>query len=262
MKPPQPPAPPPNFGPPNFDPIARLYRYAEYLTLGPLLQRTRTHFLPQLPPRHRALILGDGDGRFLAQLLTQQPHLQALAVDTSATMLHLLRHRCQPHANRLKTLQTSALDLFHPSEIPAPPVNSTHETSCPTTNWYPEASASCLISPLEKEGALAPDLITTHFFLDCLTQPELDTLAKNLAAHTAPGTLWLLSDFAIPPTPLLKPLAALYIRALYLAFRILTGLRVTHLPNPQSALTAAGFDRIARHDILYGLLYTEIWQHR
>jgi ubiquinone/menaquinone biosynthesis C-methylase UbiE len=97
--------------PPNFDRVARIYRWAEYLTLGPLLQRTRTHFLKQLPTLNRALILGDGDGRFLAQLLTTQPQLQALAVDTSATMLHLLRQRCHPHANRLQTLQTSALNL-------------------------------------------------------------------------------------------------------------------------------------------------------
>jgi ubiquinone/menaquinone biosynthesis C-methylase UbiE len=208
---------------PDFDPVARIYRFAEYLTLGPILQRTRTHFLPQLPPRTHALLLGDGDGRFLAQLLSIQPNLRALAVDTSATMLHLLRHRCQPHANRLQTLQASALTVAVPPGI---------------------------------------DLITTHFFLDCLTQPELDTLAHQVAAHTSPGTLWLLSDFAIPPTPLLRPLAALYIRSLYLAFRILTGLRVTHLPNPQSALQDAGFDRIARHDLLCGLLYTEIWQRR
>lgn len=209
--------------PPNFDPVARIYRYAEYLALGPLLQRTRTHFLPQLTPRHRALVLGDGDGRFLSQLLTQQPHLQALAVDTSANMLHLLRQRCQPHVNRLETLQASALTITPPRDT---------------------------------------DLITTHFFLDCLTQPELNTLTQTIAAQTAPGTLWLLSDFGPPHPRLLRPFAALYIRALYLAFRILTGLRVTHLPNPQSALTAAGFRRIARHDLLHGLLYTEIWQHR
>jgi ubiquinone/menaquinone biosynthesis C-methylase UbiE len=208
---------------PDFDPVARIYRFAEYLTLGPLLQRTRTHFLPQLPPRHRALLLGDGDGRFLAQLLTHQPNLRALAIDTSATMLHLLRQRCQPHAHRLQTLQASALSV-----TPAPDI----------------------------------DLITTHFFLDCLTQPELNTLAHQIATHTAPGTLWLLSDFAIPPTPRLRPFATLYIRALYVAFRILTGLRVTHLPNPQAALASAGFDRIARHELLHGLLYTEIWQHR
>lgn len=217
----------PNSTPPNFDPVARIYRYAEYLALGPLLQRTRTHFLPQLPPLHHALLLGDGDGRFLAQLLSHQPQLRALAVDTSASMLLLLRQRCKPYANRLQTLQTSAVDLFQTSATSPLPV---------------------------------PDLITTHFFLDCLTQPQLNALAQQIAAHTSPGALWLLSDFAIPPTPLLRPFAALYIRALYLAFRVLTNLRVTHLPDPASALTAAGFHRIARHELLYGILYTEIWQ--
>ena len=206
---------------PNFDRVARIYRLAEYLSLGPLLQRTRTHFLHDLPPRHQALVLGDGDGRFLARLLAHRPHLSALAVDTSATMLQLLRHRCQPYIQRVRTLQASALTVTPPPDT---------------------------------------DLIVTHFFLDCLTQSELQTLTQNIAANTAPGTLWLLSDFAIPQRALLRPLAALYIRFLYFAFRILTGLRVTHLPDPQSALTSAGFTRVARHELLCGLLYTEIWQ--
>jgi SAM-dependent methyltransferase len=213
--------------PPNFDPVARIYRYAEYLTLGPLLQRTRTHFLPQLTECRRALALGDGDGRFLSRLLQQNRGMQAVAVDTSAEMLSLLQthcHKAMPHdTNRLRVWHGSALHVTPAKDI---------------------------------------DLITTHFFLDCLTQPELNTLAQTIAAHTTPGTLWLLSDFGPPHPRLLRPFAALYIRALYLAFRILTGLRVTHLPDPQSALAAAGFDRIARHDLLHGLLYTEIWQHR
>jgi SAM-dependent methyltransferase len=236
---------------PNFDHVARVYRFAEYLALGPLLQRTRTQFLPDLPPRHQAVLLGDGDGRFLARLLARQPHLSALAVDTSATMLQLLRHRCQPYIHRVRTLQASALDLFA-SRYPEP--------SEAGTNGYPEPSGSGLISPPEIQGVLIPDLIVTHFFLDCLTQPELTTLTQNISAHTAPGTLWLLSDFALPQRPILRALATLYIRFLYLAFRILTGLRVTHLPDPQSALTSAGFTRLARHELLYGLLYTEIWQ--
>ena len=265
MTPDHPPAPslslaPPNVSVPDFDPVARIYQFAEYLALGPLLQRTRTHFLPQLPPRSHALLLGDGDGRFLAQLLATQPNLHALAIDTSAAMLHLLRRRCQPHAHRLQTLQTSALDLFHPS-------GEMRETRCEmrmqTHDDHRAHESIGFAAEYESSPRLSsPDLITTHFFLDCLTQPQLDTLALQLAAHTAPGTLWLLSDFAIPPSPFLRPLAALYIRALYLAFRILTGLRVTHLPNPQTALAAAGFDRIARHDLLCGLLYTEIWQRR
>jgi hypothetical protein len=208
---------------PNFDRVASIYRWAEYLSLGPILERTREHFLPQLADRHRALVLGDGDGRFLARLLHQNPTLQALAVDTSAAMLHLLTQRCHFASARLETLQASAL------HIDAPP---------------------------------ATDLIVTHFFLDCLTQPEVDRLTHHLAAQVAPGTLWLLSDFALPPNPLLRPLAALYIRGLYLAFALLTGLRISRLPDPQSALTNAGFKLLARHQRLSGLLYTELWQRQ
>jgi SAM-dependent methyltransferase len=218
---------------PNFDRIARLYRWAEYLTLGPLLQRTRTHFLPQLAHCRRALVLGDGDGRFLARLLQQNPGLQAVAVDTSAAMLRLLKQR-NP------TAQTVQLDALS----------------------YSGALASGLIVNEERSGASTPDLIVTHFFLDCLTQPELDQLTLNLAAPTRPGTLWLLSDFAVPTHPVLGPIGAVYIRALYLAFRILTGLRVTHLPDPHAALTHAGFSRLARHQRLGGLLYTELWQRK
>ena len=97
--------------PPNFDSIARIYRWAEYLSLGPLLVRTRNHFLPQLTPCRRALVLGDGDGRFLARLLQQNPDLHALAVDTSATMLHLLRERC------LRTAPNSHLNILQVSGV-------------------------------------------------------------------------------------------------------------------------------------------------
>jgi ubiquinone/menaquinone biosynthesis C-methylase UbiE len=210
---------------PNFDRVARIYRWAEYLSLGPLLIRTRTRYLPQVAHSRRALVLGDGDGRFLARLLQQNPSIHALAVDTSAKMLHLLRQRCLRAAPRaaLNTLQASALEIT--------PSRDT-------------------------------DLIVTHFFLDCFPQPEVDALTERIAAQVQPGTLWLLSDFAVPSSRILRPLAALYIRALYLAFRVLTGLRTTRLPDPHEALARAGFMRITRHERLCGLLYTELWQRQ
>ena len=128
----------------NFNPIARPYRWLEYLTLGPILQQTRLHHLPSLTQQNSALVIGDGDGRFLAQLLTQNPHIQAEAIDTSATMLHLLRQRCAPHANRLQTHQADAL-AFQP------------------TKRY--------------------DLVVTHFFLDCLTQTQLEALITQISPH-------------------------------------------------------------------------------
>jgi SAM-dependent methyltransferase len=208
---------------PDFDRVARIYRWAEWLTLGPLLERTREHFIGQIADRRQALILGDGDGRFLAALLEHNSHLQAVAVDTSAVMLSLLRKRCSSNAARVMTKQTSAL------AVNAPP---------------------------------STDLIVTHFLLDCFTQPEVDALTLRLAAQTAPGTLWLLSDFALSTQRILRPFTALYIRALYLAFRILTGLQVTQLPDPQRSLLQAGFERIERHQLVFGLLYTELWRRR
>jgi len=209
--------------PPNFNRVARLYRWAEYMTLGPILQHTRTHFLPQLADRREALLFGDGDGRFLARLLEQNPTLQATAVDISATMLHLLRQRCARAASRMQALHTSAI------EANVPP---------------------------------GTDLVVTHFFLDCLTQTEVDILVQGIATNTTPGTFWLLSDFQIPQRAIIRPFAAIYIRSLYLAFRILTGLRVQSLPDPQAVLQQTGFVRIAHHETLFGLIYTEIWQRQ
>lgn len=206
---------------PNFDRVAAIYRWAEYISLGPLLQRTRTHFLNQLgDPRH-ALVIGDGDGRFLEQLLHRYPHCHAIAVDISTAMLAKLSQRCGFASTRLSTIRRSAL------EIDTPP---------------------------------GTDLIVTHFLLDCFTQTDVDALTTRLAAALAPGGLWLISDFALPTHRIVRPFARLYIASLYAAFRLLTGLRVRHLPDTQSALRRAGLHRIARKTLLFGLLYTELWQ--
>jgi hypothetical protein len=142
-------------------------------------------------------------------------------------MLEHLRLRClrsvPSAATRLNTLQSSALDL-------------------------------------DADGLPQLDLIVTHFFLDCLSQPEVDTLTARLASQFRPGALWLVSDFALPANSLLRPFARLYIASLYAAFRMLTGLRVRHLADPQSSLRSNGLRCIARRTLLGGLLYTELWR--
>jgi hypothetical protein len=49
-----------NSAEPDFNRIARPYRWLEYLTLGKALENCRTHYLPQLlhhpPARRRALV--------------------------------------------------------------------------------------------------------------------------------------------------------------------------------------------------------------
>jgi SAM-dependent methyltransferase len=210
--------------PPNFDHIAKPYRWLEYLTLGKALEKCRNHYLPNLLDHRRALVIGDGDGRFLARLLIQNPDLQVDAIDTSATMLQFLRRRCEA----------------------ASPNAATHLRT---------HHANALTFPLKDSY----DLVVTHFFLDCLTQPELNTLIDRTANHLLPGALWLISDFRIPTGPMQLPAKAV-VRSLYLAFRILTGLRTTHLPDHSTPLIEAGLTRISQHHRLAGLLTTELWQ--
>ena len=209
--------------PPRFDHVARLYRWAEYLALGPLLKFTREQFLPSLSGCRRALLLGDGDGRFTAALLRTVPSLRAQAVDGSRAMLQLLRRRCAQDGN------AGRVELWHGSVAAAP------------------------ISP-------ATDLIVTHFLLDCLTQPELDSLALRLAAGVRPGCFWVVSEFGYPRHRLGRIAARVYLRGLYAAFRMLTGLVPQHLPDPERALGAAGFRRLERRERLGGFLYAEPWQ--
>jgi SAM-dependent methyltransferase len=213
---------------PNFDPIAHPYRWLEYLTLGPTLQRCRLHHLPKLLQQKNALILGDGDGRFLSRLLAANPSLQADAVDTSKTMLQLLRRRCE---------------AAEPSSTPR--LHAHHTNALTYSSSNPEKY----------------DLVVTHFFLDCLTQSDLEALITRTAPTLAPNALWLLSDFRIPAGPMGHP-AKLFVRSLYLAFRLLTGLRTTHLPDHATALANAGLTRISNYHSLAGLLTTELWQLR
>lgn len=211
--------------PPNFDRIARAYRWLEYLTLGPVLEHLRLHHLKSLEhlldPTAQALILGDGDGRFTARLLAACPGLHADVVDSSAGMLGQLQIRTRPAKDRIRLHRQDAVD-FHADND-------------------------------------AYDLVVTHFFLDCFDPLHVEQLVTKIVPTLKPAALWLVSEFRIPPGLLRWP-ATLYVRALYLAFRMLTGLRTTRLPDYAKAFEERGLKRIAVHHALCGLLTTELWQ--
>jgi len=206
----------------NFDRVARPYRTLEYLVLGRSLERTRLHFLPWLHSARNALVLGDGDGRFVACLLAMYPGLHATAVDSSAEMLKLLQQRCAPYSDRLQTFHGDAMQ-FTPA------------------------------------SGLSYDLVITHFFLDCFDESQIDELIAKLEPALEPTVLWLFSDFRVPRGTLELP-ARIMIRGLYLAFRILTELRTTRLPRHDAVLSKAGFKRIDQQTFLAGILTTELWR--
>lgn len=208
--------------PPNLNPLASLYRWMEWFTFGPALDRCRRAFLPQLLASRRALALGDGDGRFTARLLHANRQVRIDVVDASSAMLRLLLRRTGPHAARVR--------------------------------------AHCADARLWQPGSETFDLVYAHFFLDFLTPGEVRALARRLRPAVSPSALWVVSEFVIPPTLFGRLVARPVVAALYRAFGLLTGLKVRRLPNHPRALARSGFTLASRRTFLCGLLSSELWQ--
>jgi len=196
----------------------------EYLTFGPALHRRRCEFLNQTVSDRAVLILGDGDGRFTAQFLqyNQKAFVDSLECSQSMSRLAAARIARVPHAaSRVRQLQ---------QDIRTTQLSRTY------------------------------DLVITHFFLDCFTTGELEQLVPRITAHLKPGGRWLISEFQIPPHGLPRHLARLVIKALYLSFAILTGLKTRQLPDYGRVLQSNGYRRTNSRTGLAGMLVSEIWE--
>jgi hypothetical protein len=208
----------------DFDGIARAYRWLEYLTFGRLLERTRFAHIPWVTDRKRALILGDGDGRFVARLAVHSSVLYADAVDSSAKMLALLhaRIRAVGAEDRVTITHADVADKYFE----------------PCGSGY--------------------DLAVAHFFFDCFTETQVEAIIDRIMPKLAPNPIWIVSEFEIPPAGP-RIFARILIRLLYISFGSLTGLSVRSLPDYRQLLRSRGFVLEKRTTSIWGILVSELW---
>ena len=211
----------------NCDPLARWYRWLEYAGFGRALERRRLEFLPRLEPARKILLLGEGDGRFLAALLKINPTAEVDYVDSSRKMLALAEQRARKAAEGAPRVH------FHRSEV---------------LPW------------LRSRDPGGYDAICTHFFLDCFTQEQLEPLIHEIAGHAAPEACWVVSEFRYPDGGLAREWGRVCIGMLYGFFRLCTGLRVQRLPEHDRSIAAAGFRRTQRVVAVPGILTSELWE--
>ena len=206
----------------NCDRIARAYRFLEYAVFGGLLQNCRTTFLAETAGCERALVLGDGDGRFLRELTHTSSELSVDSIDASTAMMRLQRSRMLADGSERVRLHCQPL----PSALPG----------------------------------CGYDLVTTHFFFDCLEEPETAAVIEQAAEVACANATWLVSEFCVPETFWRRVRAQVWIETMYAFFRITTGLRVRAVPDYAPLLQKQGFRLCASRTYSAGMVKAELWK--
>jgi ubiquinone/menaquinone biosynthesis C-methylase UbiE len=210
----------------SFDAIAPWYRSLERIAFGDQLQRCRVACLGEIRAPRRALIVGEGNGRFLCELLRVHPTAEVDCLDASEGMLRLARKRVE---------QTS------PDR--AARVRFIHDD---ITSWTPPSPRY--------------DLIVTHFVLDCFREPELALITKKLATAATEDATWLLADFCIPVGGFARARARVWLTLMYGFFRATAGIEATGLIDPAPFLQAHGFALTTQHQFKGAMLKSESWR--
>lgn len=208
----------------NFDLVAPHYRLLETIAFGNALQKARTCWIQQIPRPRRALVVGEGNGRFLCELLRAHPRIDIDCVDASGGMLALARARVR----RLRPESLASVRFFHLDVL----------------NWSPPDSY---------------DLLVTHFFLDCFPREQVGAIVAKLAQAARPTAIWLIADFCIPHRRFARTHAKFWVRMMYAFFRVVAGIPTKELVDPTPYLQCNGFIgrslRLSRGGMLRSGLY-------
>ena len=209
----------------SFDRIAPHYGWLERVLAGGKLQTMRTRWMEDFPEPRRALLAGEGHGRFLVPLLRTFPSVRIVFVDASSAMHTVARHRMKQAG-------------------------------------FPETRVQFIQAQLPHSDLATGDfdLVVTHFFLDCFPPDQLNAVIGNLAGASTAQANWLLADFCIPTSGLSRVRARWIIAIMYLFFRAATRLPARTLTSPDRLLNAQGFRLKRRCLAEWGLIHSDRWE--
>ena len=211
----------------SFNAIAPWYRALETFAFGDALQRARIACLGEIDTPRRALIVGEGNGRFLCELVRRYPGIEVDCVDASDRMLRLARQRIERELPKnLDRIRFLHRDI---------------------TSWTPTQRAY--------------DLIVTHFVLDCFSKDQIADVVGKLAGAATTDATWLLADFCIPPGGFRQLHARAWLAAMYRFFRFTAKIEARELVDPSPFLRAGGFDLAQQQLSRNGMLKSEWWRN-
>lgn len=203
----------------SFDRLAPGYDWMEKVLAGKKLHACRTAYLNDLNVP-TLLLLGEGHGQFLRELLKCPGPRSIVCLDSSSGMLAVAKRKIGSDPR----VKFQVEDVF--SFTPAHPFHA----------------------------------VTTHFFLDCFTREQHDVLLPRIHSWLLPGGLWHIADFQVPRPWFRCVRAKLVLAMAYAFFRVATRLPARRIIPPQPTLQSLGMALLDRHEFNFGLLYSELWQ--
>jgi SAM-dependent methyltransferase len=208
----------------SFDAVAPWYRTLETIAFGNALQRARVACLDEIGAARQALIVGEGNGRFLNELLRVHGDVEVDCVDASERMLSLAKNRVGPNARRVRFLQQDLID------------------------WTPLSGGY--------------DLIVTHFFLDCFPVDQLREVVRKLSQAATANAIWLLADFCVPNEGWDRWRARAWLGAMYRFFHYAAAIDARALVDPSPFMRSENFALVQEHLFRHGMLKSQLWRRQ
>ena len=187
----------------TFDFIADLYPVLEQLVFGSTLSQSRRFFAPRVAEGNNVLLIGEGNGRFLFEIVKQTSSSTFTVVDSSARMLAAA-------ARRIATIdRCPEVEFFHADIV---------EWRSPVAHY---------------------DRIVTHFLLDLYRPNSIRRIVNKISRLSTDETLWINVDFTAA-NQLLRQKLLMW--AQYRFFRVCAGIEASRLFESLPYIRRAGWE--------------------
>ena len=207
----------------NFDRIAPLYSLLEKLAFGERLHQARTVFIDQVRQAEQILLVGEGRGRLLQEILRINPSAVVTVVEHSKRMIK--------HMQKLKFSHSESRIFYICSSF-----------------WDFESNKKF-------------DIVYTCFFWDCFEKGEIKTGLKKTSKLLSKSGIWVNVDFASPQAGsfFLNLYHKVLLNFLYGFFQVSCGLKVNKIITVSPLAEAEGLKRIEGRKFVSLPLMSEIF---
>lgn len=221
--------------------MSHVYDLMTGRSVGNVIVRSQINWTNELPAERRALIVGDGTGRFLLELLRRAKPSHVVTIDISETMIRKARQRIQnndPTKLEMVNFVTADLDALTLKDL----LSLSHGNQ-------------------NKENPAYYDVIATNFFLDLYTERNVLKKVQKLSSVHAINGIYINTDFIrVHGTGLLVRIQRFLLKGLYVLFRLVTRIPGYRPADYDAILKECGYEKLKSRYFAFGMIESSMYR--